>query len=61
MKWKKEFKNPIEISEIVGSYVDNKDNYKISMWISLDNDMYINITQNNANDVIKYLYERYPY
>ena len=61
LKWKREFKNPIEISEIVGAYVDNIEKYDISMLISLDDNMYINITQNNADDVIKYLYERYPY
>lgn len=61
LKWKKEFNNPVEISELIGAYVDNNEKYNIFMWISLDNDIYINITQNNANDIIKYLYERYPY
>lgn len=61
LKWIKEFENPIEISEIVGAYVDNNEKYDIFMWISLDNNIYINITQNNANEIIKYLYERYPY
>ena len=41
LKWKKEFKNPIEISELVGTYVDNIEKYDIFMWISLDDDMYI--------------------
>ena len=31
------------------------------MWISLDTGVYIHVTDKNANNLIKYLYERYPY
>ena len=61
LKWEKVFDNPIEIAEILGAYVDNKDNYKINMWISLDEDAFINVTEYNADKLIRYLYERYPY
>ena len=61
LNWRKEFINPIEISELIAAYVDNIEKYNIRMFISLDNNMYIDITQNNANEIIKYLYERYPY
>lgn len=59
--WEKEYKNPIEIAEIIGAYIDNINNYKINMWISLDEGVMINITEKNGDDVIKYLYERFPY
>lgn len=61
LKFKKEYTNPIEIAEIIGVFIDNTDDYDIKMWVSLDKDVYINITDNNANNVIKYLFERYPY
>lgn len=61
LKWEKQYNNPVEIADIVGAFVDNCENYDVHMWISLDNGVYINITEKNANDVIKYLYERYPY
>ena len=61
LKFKKEYTNPIEIAEIIGVFIDNTDDYDIKMWVSLDKDVYINITNNNANNVIKYLFERYPY
>ena len=61
LKWEKQYKNPVEIAEIIGTFIDNYENFKIHMWISLDNGVYINITERNANEVIKYLYERYPY
>ena len=59
--WQKQFSNPIEISEFIGTFIDSFSNFEISMWISLDEDVYINISNSNSNDVIKYLFERYPY
>lgn len=61
LKFRKEYNNPIELAEIIGVFIDNIDNYEIKMWISLDKDVFINITENNANNIIKYLFERYPY
>lgn len=61
MKWEKTFDNPIEMADIIGVFVDNNDKYSINMWISLDNDFFLNVTDNNVNQIIKYLYERYPY
>lgn len=61
LKWEKEYKNPIEIAEIIGTFIDNNDKFKINMWICLDNGVYINVTNSNANEIIKYLYERFPY
>lgn len=59
--WQKEFDNPVLMAEMIGVFIENNDKYKINMWVSLDEDLYINITEHNADDVIRYLYERYPY
>lgn len=59
--WQKKYANPLELAEIIGIFIDNLDNYNITMWISLDKDVFISISENNADDIIKYLYERYPY
>ena len=61
LKWEKSYANPIEIAEIIGVFADNFEKFNIKMWISLDKDIYIKISNNNANFIIKYLYERYPY
>ena len=61
LKWNKEYNNPIEMVEIIGTYVDNIENFSLNMWISLDKDIYLHVTEQNANDIIKYLYERFPY
>lgn len=60
-KWQKEYTNPIEISDIIGTFIDNNDKFKINMWVSLDDGFFINITDNNVNQIIKYLFERFPY
>ena len=61
LHWNKEFKNPIEIVDFIGTFIDNSDKYELSMWISLDKDVLININNTNANNIIKYFFERYPY
>lgn len=61
LEWTKSYENPIEIAEIIGTFIDNNDKYEINMWVSLDNGVYINVTDDNADKLIRYLYERYPY
>lgn len=61
LEWKKVFENPIEMAEMIGVFIDNIDDYKINMWVCLDENMLINVTKNNVDDLIKYLYERFPY
>lgn len=56
-----DYENPVEMSDLIGTFIENKDDFKINMWICIDEDILINITSHNANDIIKYLYERFPY
>lgn len=60
-EWEKKYQNPIDIIDIIGTFIDNNDKYSINMWISLDKGIFINITDNNADKVIRYIYERYPW
>ena len=61
LEWKNEFENPIEIADIIGVFIDNNEKYKINMWISLDKGFFLNVTEHNADQIIRYLFERYPY
>ena len=61
LSWEKEYNNPIELADIIGTYIDNSDDFKLNLLVSLDKDIYINITENNADLLIRYLFERYPY
>ena len=46
---------------LLGVFLDNIDDYDIVMWISLDKGMLVKITPNNADSIIRYIYERFPY
>ena len=61
LNWEHTYQNPIEISEIIGAFIDNFDDFKIMMWISLDKGVYIHVSKENADALIRYLYERFPY
>lgn len=61
LKWNTEFENPIEMNDLIGTFIENNDRYKINMWISLDKGIYINVTDHNADKIIRYIYERFPY
>ena len=61
LTWQKEYTNPIEISDLIGVFIDNINMYNIKMWICLDKYIYINVSDSNGNEIIKYLFERFPY
>ena len=61
LSWTKKYNNPIEIVDIIGSIIDNNYKYNIGMWISLDPGILINITDYNADLIIRYMFERFPY
>ena len=55
------YNDPIQMSDMIGVFIDNKDSYNINMWICIDKGVLINITPYNADVIIRYLYERFPY
>ena len=61
LKWEITYDNPTEMADIISAYIDNEEKFKINMWISLDKDFFINVTPHNADKIIRYLFERYPY
>lgn len=58
--FKQSFDNPIDMIDIISCFTDNNDKFNAKLWISLDKDVYICVTENNINSLIKYIYERYP-
>lgn len=61
LTYQKEYENPIDMIDIISCFVDNNNKFKMTLWISLDKDVYICVTDNNIDNLIKYIYERYPY
>ena len=61
ISYEKSFKNPVDMIELISTLIDNNDKFNIGTWISIDKDIFINVTENNLDKIIKYLFERYPY
>ena len=61
LKWEHYYKNPIQSADIIGVFIENNEKYNINMWVSLDNGFFINVTNNNADKIIRYIFERFPY
>lgn len=59
--YKEEFNSPIDMIDFISCFIDNNNKFNACLWISIDKDVYICVTENNLNSIIKYLYERYPY
>ena len=55
------FNNPLDMSEILSIIIDNNDKFKISVWMNLDRNFFLKVSDKNLNYIIKYLFERYPY
>ena len=60
LKWRHDYDNPTELTDIIGTFIGNNYKYKINMWISLDKGVYINVTEHNADKIIRYIFERFP-
>ena len=49
-----------DMIELISCFIDNKENFKINLWISIDDGIFINVTDDNIEEIIKYIYERFP-
>ena len=58
--YEKSFENPVDMIELISTLIDNNNKFNIGTWISIDKDIFINVTENNLDKIIKYLLERYP-
>lgn len=58
--WEITYDNPIDMIELVSCFIDNKEKFKINLWISFDRGVFINVTDDNLENIIKYIYERFP-
>lgn len=59
--YKEEFETPINMIDFMSCFIDNNNKFEINLWISIDKDVYICVTDNNLDSLIRYFYERYPY
>lgn len=60
LAYEESFENPIEMIELISTIIDNNDKFDIGIWISIDKNLFINVTESNLDKIIRYLLERYP-
>lgn len=60
-EWIFRYNNPIELVDLLSFHEDHFDEFQVVLWICLDPDIFIQITEENNDEVIRYLYERFPY
>lgn len=60
LSYEENFENPVEMIELISTVIDNNDKFNIGVWISIDKDIFINVTESNLEKIIRYLLERYP-
>ena len=60
LKWHKTYKNPVEMTDLIGVFIENYEDYKINLWVCLDTDVYIHVSNRNADKLIRYIFQRYP-
>ena len=58
--YNQEFENALDMIEVISCFIDNNNKFQINLWISLDDNVYICVTDNNLDNLINYIYERYP-
>ena len=58
-RWMGEFSNPLDSIDMISALMDNIHNYKLTMYIHMENGYLHRVTVNNYNDVIKGLIELY--
>lgn len=58
--WENSYDNPIDMIELISCFIDNKDKFQINIWISIDKNIFINVTDDNLDNIIKYIYDRFP-
>ena len=59
--WENKYQSPIDMIDIISVFIDNNEKFSINEWISLDENVYICVTEQNIDKLIRYIYERYPY
>ena len=59
--WENKYQSPIDMIDLISVFIDNNEKFSINVWISLDENVYICVTEQNLDKLIRYIYERYPY
>jgi hypothetical protein len=58
-EWISTYKDPLEVIDLIAAVVDNSDTYNIDTVISLDENLFVSVSEKNLNDIIKFILFRF--
>ena len=61
LEWQASYSNPWDLVDFVSYHQDQEDDFEVGLWICLDPSLYIQVTKENSDEIIRYIYERFPY
>lgn len=59
LEWSYTLRDPLSSIEFISAVIDNYDENLLSCWISMDSNVFIRIKNDNLNDIIKYIINRF--
>lgn len=60
-EWESDYNNPIDLVDLINFHQDQCDDFQVELWICLDKNLFIHVTKEIADQVVRYIYERFPY
>ena len=58
-EWSYTMQNPLDAATLIGSLLDSTLSNSITTWISFDENIFIKVKDDNVNDIIKYMFNRF--
>lgn len=59
IEWVNVFNKPLEAIDMMTAAMDNKEKYKIRLRISIDPELFVDVNQDNIDDIVKYMLFRF--
>lgn len=58
-EWSYTLQNPLDAINLISSIMDNNLSENITPWISFDENVFVKVKNDNYNDIIKYILQRF--
>lgn len=58
-EWSYTLPNPLDAANLISSIMDNNLSENITPWISFDENVFVKVKNDNYNDIIKYILQRF--
>jgi len=59
IEWINTYKEPLQAIDMITAVIDNIEKYDIQLMICMDRDYFVDVDQNNVNNIIKFMLYRF--